>query len=174
MTDEQGRTHPYTSEARLLRSGEYASVRQNSPDVQLAYLAHPQRSILARRDSPDRAWEVEDQSKRTPVQSHYVALNRIDDFIAAAAAPLAAMSRDHMATGLPKTLTVTRLEHFEENGRPRVRVRIEDGSPIEGGQWRTATYVLAADDLYALQSAHFEGCKPGQANRAIGIQIRPA
>ena len=162
MTDEQGRTHPYTSEVRLLRSGEYASVRQNSPDIQLAYLAHPRRSILARRVSPDRPWRVEDQSKRTPEQSHYVALNRIDDFIAAEAAPLAAMSREYMATGLPKTLRVTRLEHFEENGRPRVRVRIEDGSPIEGGQWGAATYVLAADDLYALQSARFEGLGPNK------------
>ena len=159
-TDGEGRTLLDTSEIRLLRSGEFASLRFDRSGDHQAYLAHPWRSILARRDAPDHAWEVEDQSKRTPEQSHHVAMERIEDFVAGELTPLVALSRTYLDFGLPRNLTVTRLEHFEENGRPRVLVRIEDPAPVAGGPWRAATYILAADDLYALQSERLEGLGP--------------
>ncbi len=135
-TDGEGRTLLDTSEIRLLRSGEFASLRFDRSGDHQAYLAHPWRSILARRDAPDHAWEVEDQSKRTPEQSHHVAMERIEDFVAGELTPLVALSRTYLDFGLPRNLTVTRLEHFEENGRPRVLVRIEDPAPVAGGPWR--------------------------------------
>ena len=56
---------------------------------------------------------------------------------------------------------VTALDRFTEGGRPRVRVRIEDHSPDDRRRdWRAMTYVLAADDLYAVQSERAEGVGP--------------
>jgi hypothetical protein len=163
-TDGEGRTHPYTSEVRVLRSGEFVSLRQEWSGNQLAYLAHPRRSILARRDAPNHAWEVEDQSKRAPEQAHYVPLGRIDDSIAEFAAPLVALSRTHLDLNLHRGFTVTRLEHFEENGRPRVRIRFENSSPTESGPLHAATYVLAADELFASQSARLETLGPDKTS----------
>jgi hypothetical protein len=59
---------------------------------------------------------------------------------------------------------VAGLERFTENGRPRVRVRIDDRSPADGSDpWRSKTFVLAADNMYATLSERSEG-----GNREIG------
>jgi hypothetical protein len=151
--EADGRTHSETFEIHLLRSGPFASLRRRDLG-ELAYLAHPRRSILARLPH-DPPWELEPSSGRTPEQSYHRALDRIADFDVVEgefASPLIALAREHADFGFPEDLTVTALDHFEEGGRPRVRVRIVDPSAIRRGPWRTATYVLAADDLYAIQT----------------------
>ncbi len=153
-TDDKGRTSPESFQVHLRRSGEFASVRRPSSHGELAYLAHPRRSILARLPITP-PWEVEDESKRTPEQSYHHALDRIDDFDVVGrelTAPLIALAWEHGDLGLPERLSVAEIERFEEDGRPRVRVRLVDPSAVKRGPWRAATYVLAADDLYAIQS----------------------
>jgi hypothetical protein len=163
FTDVRGRTQASSFESRSLRSGEFASYRQRSSDGELAYLAHPRRSIAAHRNGADRPWEVEDFSRGTAEQARHRALDKIDRFDMVgrgSTAPLIALARG-LGDRLHDGLVVAALERLEENGRPRVRVRIEDRSPpARHVPWRAITYVLAADDLYAAQSEQFEGVGP--------------
>jgi len=125
------------------------------PGFEVAYLAHPRRSLVARGTETDRTWLVEDESKRTPDQSRHRALFLIEILDAAGfrtIAPLVALSQD-IAGRFHRRHVVAALERFTEDGRPRVRVRIEDRSPADQQvDWRAVTYVMAADDLYAVQS----------------------
>src|SRR5262249_28511500 len=77
-TDAQGHTEGGRYKETLMRSGEFASVRRRSVQFEHALLAHPRRSILARRDAKGGPWQVEDDSKRTPERSRECALERID------------------------------------------------------------------------------------------------
>jgi hypothetical protein len=160
FTDARGQTQDSSFESRLLRSGEFASYRQRSPDGELADLAHPRRSIVAHRRGADRPWVVDDFSRQTAEQARHRALDVIDRFDMVgrgATAPLIALARE-IGDRLHDGLVVAELARFEENGRPRVRIRIEDRSPpARHVPWRAVSYVLAADDLYAAQSEQFEG-----------------
>jgi hypothetical protein len=151
---------PSSYQDRLLRSGEFASLRHRWAGSEIAYLAHPRRSILAHRDSPEGPWQIEDETDRTPEQSRRRALRRIDGLDTPgrlAAVPLLAFARELENRG-QNTCVVTALERFTESGRPRVRVRIEDRSQADWYfPWRAGTFVLAADDGYAVQSERAEG-----------------
>src|SRR5262249_12670840 len=160
-------SHDKTNEVRVLRSGEFASLRRRFPDGhELAFLAHPQRSIRAERNALDRLWPPEDTSIRTPDQSRHGALRRINEFDDAGrrSVPLVARADDLARSSARLVfdhLVVAALERFTEAGRPRVRVRIENNSPADWPpDWRAVTYVLAADDLYAVQSERAEGVGP--------------
>ena len=75
---------------------------------------------------------------------------------------------------LPWGVVVAGLERFTENGRPRVRVRIDDRSPTdESDRWRSKTFVLAADDMYATLSERSEGGDRDIGDVSIGIHLRP-
>ena len=147
----------------MLRSGEFASLRRRSSGHELAFLAHPRRSIQADRAAPDRPWEYEDAAIRTPDQARHRALRRINEFDAAGrrSVALVALTDDIARLDLVDHLVVTALDRFTEADRPRVRVRIEDHSPADRRRyWRAVTYVLAADDLYAVQSERAEVVEP--------------
>ncbi len=147
---------------RLLRSGELVSDRVRWRDHEVAFLAHPRRSIVADRAALDRPWIVENASKRTPEQAYYRTLYSLhargfgwNPY----AAPLIALAWD-LADHLHEGIIVTALERFTEDGRPRIRVRIEDHWPGGPLRWRATTFVLAPDDLYAVQSEQVEGVGP--------------
>ena len=163
-TDANGRTEKGGYEDRLLRSGEYASVRRRSPAHEQVYLAHPRRSISARRDGPGRPWRVEDESRRTPEQSRRRTLDLIDGTAIAGhwdIVPLVGLAESFSLLLSTDPFVVAAFERFSEDGRPRVRVRIEDRSPAAWSPpWRARTLVLAADDLYAQQSERSEGLGP--------------
>ena len=167
-TDAGDQSHDDTNEVRVLRSGEFASLRRRSPGHELAFLAHPRRSIRADRDPPDRPWQAEDTSIRTPDQSRHRALRRIDEFDYAGRRSVALVALADDIADLARSvsfdhLVVTALERFTEAGRPRVRLRIENHSPADWRlDWRAMTYVLAADDLYAAQSERSEGVEARQ------------
>ncbi len=158
-TDAQGRTEGSLDEQRSLRSGDFASLRHRTPYYELAYLSHPRRSIAARRNAADRTWRVEGNSTGTPEQARRRALYRVDILDAAGSyyvAPLLTLSKD-----LNRGHVVAAFERLTEGDRPRVRVRIEDRSPAdEQVPWRSVTYVLAADDLYAARTERSEGVGP--------------
>jgi hypothetical protein len=165
-TDAHGRTENSSHEDRLLRSGDFASLRYRTPYYEEARLSHPRRSIVARRTAEDRTWRVEDESKRTPEQARRRALFLIDILDAAGhqdVAPLLTLG-DGPPIQLHRDHVVAAIDRFTEDGRPRVRVRIEDRSPAdEEVPWRTTTWVLAADDLYAAQNLRIEGGGPEAA-----------
>ena len=50
--DTEGQREVSTYEQRVLRSGEFASLRRLSSGHELAFLAHPRRSIWAERPAP--------------------------------------------------------------------------------------------------------------------------
>jgi hypothetical protein len=156
-TDAAGRTHDGRYEARLLRSGEFASMRRKWSDGEVAYLAHPHHSIAGRRNSLDGPWEVEDESKHTPDHACRRALKAIDGADIAghwAVAPLVGLADYLSLLTTNNQFVVAACERFADNGQPRMRVRIEDRSPAPWYvSWRAVTYVLAADDLYAPQSS---------------------
>ena len=151
-TDAQGRTQDGGYEARLLRSGEFASLRRRWSGGELAYLAHPRHSIVARRESLDGPWQVNDESRRTPEQSRRRALDRIDSIeiaghwdvaplVGLAGLPLPARLQRSVRRGGPRALL---------RGRPAPGARPHRG-PLAGRLARAlarVTYVLAADDLY--------------------------
>ncbi len=63
----QGRSHPGPLQTgRLLRSGAFVSDRVRWRHSEVAFLAHPRRSIVASRNPLDRPWKLEDESKRRP------------------------------------------------------------------------------------------------------------
>lgn len=160
-TDARGHTEDGRYEETLMRSGEFASLRRRSPQFEHAILAHPRRSILARRLGPDRPWEIEDESKRTPEQSRREALERIDGMDLAGhwiMVPLIGLSEFFALLVSHDHYVVTALERFSDDGRPRVRLRIEDRAPAGWqSQWRARTLILAADDFYVMQSERTEG-----------------
>src|SRR5262249_47050636 len=128
-TDARGHTTDGRYEETLMRSGEFASARRRSVEFDQAYLAHPRRSIVARREGPDRPWKVEDDFKRTPQQSHDSTLELIDNMDLAehwVMVPLIGLSEYFTLLVSHDHYVVTSLERFTEDGRPRVRVRIED------------------------------------------------
>jgi hypothetical protein len=162
-TDAGGQQDVSVYEVRVLRSGEFASLRHRSSGNELAFLAHPRRSIWAARPAPDEPWVLEDGSRLTPPQFRHRILQRIDDLDVAGRRSAALIA---LADDLPRfrgidAFAVTALEHFTESGRPRVRVRIENDLPASNPlDWRADTYILAADDLYAAQSERAEGVGP--------------
>ena len=78
-TDDEGQTHRIESQISSLRSGELASLVRRGFGGELALLAHPRRSIVARRAAPGEPWELEGGSGRTPDQFHRNVLHRMDD-----------------------------------------------------------------------------------------------
>lgn len=159
-TDGRGHAQGGRFEVRLLRSGPFASLRHLNSGRERACLAHPQRSILARRDAPGHPWELEDDSKRTPEQWRRRALDRIDyeDIGHWAAVPLIGLAQSFSMLVRTEQFVIATFERFAEDGRPRVRVRIEDRSPPDWSPpWRAFTLVMAADDHYAALSARSEG-----------------
>ena len=150
-TDAKGLTEKGGYEDRLLRSGEFASVRRRSPFLEQVYLAHPRRSISARRDGPGRPWLVEDESRRTPEQSRRRTLDLIDGMAIAGhwdIVPLVGLAEFISLLASTDPFVVAAFERFSDDGRPRVRVRIEDRSPAAssppGGpgrsSWRPTTF----------------------------------
>ena len=63
--DNEGQRELSTYEDRVLRSGEFASLRRRSTGDELAFLAHSRQSIGASRPSPDQPWSLEDDSRLT-------------------------------------------------------------------------------------------------------------
>jgi hypothetical protein len=163
-TDTEDQRDISTYEVHVVRSGEFASLRHRSSGHELAFLAHPRRSIRARRPAPDQPWVLEDDSRLTPPQLRHRILQRIADLDVAGRRSAALIA---LADDLPRfrgidAFAVTAFEQFTESGRPRVRVRIENELPTSNAfEWRVDTYVLAADDLYAAQSERAEGVGPG-------------
>jgi hypothetical protein len=168
-TDARGHTEDGRYEETLLRSGEFATLRQRSSDFEQACLAHPRRSILARRNGPDRPWQVEDESRRTPEQSRDRALERIDGMDLAGhwvMVPLVGLAEYFSLLISHDQYIVSDFERFSEDGRPRVRIRVEDRSPPAWhASWRARTLVLDAGDLYVMQSERTEGV--GVGNKEI-------
>ncbi len=167
-TDPQGESHDHTYEVRVLRSGEFASLRRRSSGHELAFLVHPRRSIQVDRAAPGLPWEAEVASIRTPDQSRHRALRRINEFdVARRSVPLVALADDiaRFSGRIVSVdhLVVTALERFTEAGRPRVRLRIEDHSQAHKLlDCRAVTYVLAADDLFGALSERIEGLGPAK------------
>ena len=159
-TDAQGRKEDSSFEERSLRFEGFANLRHQTPYYELAYLSHPRRSLVARRNIEDRTWRVEDESQRTPEQARQRALFLIDILDAAGhrnVAPLHSIG-DGLPIQLHRDHVVAAFDRFSEDGRPRVRVRIEDRSPAdEEVDWRALTFILAADDQYATQTERSEG-----------------
>ena len=88
---------------------------------------------------------------------------------------LVALADELSRSELDRSIVVAALERFNEEGRPRVRVRIEDRStPDAQVPWRASMFVLAADDLYAVQSARLEGVGPDKEIVSIRVRLRPA
>jgi hypothetical protein len=162
-TDSADQREVSTYEVHVVRSGEFASLRHRSSGHELAFLAHPRRSIWADRPAPDQPWVLEDDSRLTPPQLRHRILKRIAalDVAGRRSAALIALADDLPGVRGSDACVVTALEHFTDHGQPRVRIRIENESPTSNPlDWRADTYVLAADDLYAAQSEQAEGVGP--------------
>jgi hypothetical protein len=163
--DDDGQTRQVGSEVLSLRSDELASLRRRDSGGELALLAHPRRSIVARRAETEKPWELESNSSMTPDQFRHHVLRRMDEEELAGrpSAVLLALADELPGFRQIDAFVVAAFERFIERDRPRVRIRIEKRLPTAGPPvWQALTYVLAEDDLYAAKSERAEGVGPAR------------
>ncbi len=122
-----------------------------------AYLAHPQHSLKAQRKGPDKAWEVRDEPGLSPERAYWQSLAACDQREPSVhlAAFLLVIGEELTGFGDTSGVVVSRLARVTENGRPLVRIRLEDRAR-PALMWRSCTVELAADDHLAVRSYELE------------------
>ncbi len=162
-TDDQGNVDHHTQHLRLARSGKLVRARVKWNSGEMAYLAHPKKSFVAQRKTPNDPWEIEDDPNRDPDRAYRRTRDRIDDLDTRVqtSAILLQVAYDLNRRYDTGNIVVAGFERFTENGHPFVRVRLENPSKDETSRWRTALFVLAVDQLFAVQN--WEYIRPGAA-----------
>ena len=122
----------------------------------MAYLAHPKKSFVAYRKTPNDAWEIEDDPNRDPDRAYRRTRDRIDDLDTRVqtSAILLQVAYDLNRRYDTGNIVVAGFERFTENGHPFVRVRLENPSNDETSRWRTA-------DSSSWRSTNCSRCKIG-------------
>ncbi len=163
-TDNDGKAKTFSQTIRSVRSGVYRSLWTTSGDSEGAYLAHPGRSLEAHRKTPSDPWGIEDFSKRDSGRSYRQVCDTIDNLDSRTMGGPALLSAIGFLKNRvdPESVVVTAFERFIEEGRPRVRVRLENHSKYEDVPWRAMTFVLASDRLFALRSFELERLSDGR------------
>jgi hypothetical protein len=148
----EGDGKTYRIRVRIARSGDNESLRIDfAGGAGQVEIAHPQRSLTARREGPDAPWVVEHLRNEDAVSRSSRARRVIDDFwvVYVTVPSLIYTTRHRMER---HGIVVEQFQRFTEGGRPCVRVRVADHIPNDTGKERTLTFVLAADDFYTLRS----------------------
>ena len=146
-TDEKGKisTFPWRYESR--QSGPLRTFREWNKDREEVYLARPEHSFRAERQSATEAWQIREDPSVGPERAYQWIAREIDQLQPVYQDTLPLLSLADVAPGLvnPLALKVTRLERFTEKGRRLIRIELEDcppGHPI----YRNVTLQLSADD----------------------------
>jgi hypothetical protein len=173
-TDEHGQVQTFTQHARLVCSDRFRSLWVKTRDGEEVYLAHPARSLAARRQSPGEPWESEHDPAVSSQRLYERILRTIErehPFRHFSPAALLELSEALGRRADVGSVAVTALERFTENGRHLFRVRFEDRSPTDGFPWRSITYLFGADDLFMLRSFEY-AFRDGTLKGEVGYEVR--
>jgi hypothetical protein len=157
-TDPGGTTTDFEEHSEFRRSGPFRSQHIRSRDREEVKLAHPGRSLEARRKGPGDAWEVRQFPTVSPERSYRRMLSAIDrrESVTKMAAALLSLAEDLQDRADISAIVVAKLERFTAGVRRFVRVRLEDRTPAAGVPWRSLTLILSADDHFAVRSHELE------------------
>lgn len=156
-SDDRGRPATATHRYTVLRSRGLAALRAVYPESEEVLLAAPGRSFVAHRTKEMPSWEVVDPAPAMREAAYRRNLDRLAglDHVSHWAALLLVYGDELGDRAEPPNVVVTRLERFEEGGRPMVRVRLDDPAPVPS-QWRSVTILMGAGDSLAARAADLE------------------
>ena len=161
-TNATGITETSEEDVRFVRSDRFRSYRLNNANYSEAMLAHPERSFDATKERPSDPWEIAADKTIDPAKSYRRITRAIErrEYVSKLAAILLALveEEDHL-------IIVTKLERFSDQGRPRIRVRLEDLTHDPGNHWFALTAVLSPADHFAAQSDVIENQQTGTLRR---------
>jgi hypothetical protein len=155
-TGREGQPTHFRCRVRLVRSDDSFILRSDFP---LGYgqidVAHPRQSFLARRESLDAPWVVEDDPTAGAAGRYRRALRRINEFW------FEDVTVPSLTFGIglgdePSRVVVEEFQRFSEEDRQYLKLRLLDHGPNESGKDRVLTFVLAVDDFYTVRSAQIE------------------
>ena len=163
-TDGHGEATTFCRTIRSVRSGAARSLWIKTEDKEEIYLAHPSGSLEAHRKRPTDPWEIQDDPKRSLDRSYRRIRDSIEHLDFQFEVPRTLLSQvDNLKNRVdPESFVVAAFERFIKDGRPLVRVRLEDRSKYEDVPWRAITLVLASDQLFAAQSFEVETLRDGK------------
>ncbi len=150
-TDEQGKISTFPWRYEFRQSGPLRTFREWNKNREEVYLARPEHSFRAERESAAEAWRIRENPNAKPEQTYRWIAREIDQMQPVYQETVPLLSLAEIATSLvsPLTLKITRFERFTENGHRLIRIEFEDcppGHPI----YRKATLQLSADDYSAV------------------------
>ena len=142
-------TFPWRYEFR--QSGPLLTFREWNKNREEVYLARPEQSFRAERESAAEAWQIREDPDVKPELAYGWFAREIDQMQPVFQDTVPLLSLADLATGLasPLTLKVTRLEWFTKNGRRLIRIEFEScppGHPI----YRSANLQISAEDYSAV------------------------
>jgi hypothetical protein len=153
-----------TERQELLRSGSFARLRLNDNERRdLAYLANPNRSLLARRSlgPPAEPWTIHDDSSASREQSYRRALEAIENESTRVAEPaiygglvLLGYPERHRGIASSTNYEVVKLNATTSDGHRLVTLCLRKNADDKGGDRGDFTFVFDADDLFVVRSVH--------------------
>jgi hypothetical protein len=155
-----GETH-HEERQELLRSGPLARHLTIDKGYEQAYLAHPDRSIRARRDlgPPAEPWTIHEDPQASLEQSYRRTLHAIDNESTRVAEPavhdgliLLQYLQDRRVMGYSTDYEVVRLQTTTKCGHRLVTVRLRTSPEVKGRDREDCTFVFDADDLFVVRS----------------------
>ncbi len=146
-TTANGATSSRRLRYEFKRSGERALLKAKSPYREDVYLAHPEHSVHAERPGAGDAWEIVDEARSTREQSYRKIVREIrrTEPVAGAISPFIGLADGAANRGNSLRMKVAKLEKVSEEGRPWVRVELEEcppGHPV----YRRVKVRFAGDD----------------------------
>jgi hypothetical protein len=142
----------------LIRSGEFRSLRIDSPGGSIAYLAHPRHPAEAVRQGPDTPWELEIDPRFYPQRLYRRMLARINDFHLSSlkyfnmGAVLLTLPDDLRDSGYPSDLEVARLDQSTQNGRSDVTLLLRYPTRPPRPAPESFAFVFSRKDHFAVRS----------------------
>jgi hypothetical protein len=178
-TDAKGKESHSDQRSLYARTGQFRAWRRDSEEYGEAYLARPERSFIARRKRSTEPWEVEVDPKMDPALLYRRTLAGIDqrEYFSKMPAILLAITDELSNRVDTGGITVEKFERFTHDGRPRIRVRLEDRTRGGATHWRSFTAILAADDQFIALSDVIETgpdstlCGEYEYDRRDGIPV---
>jgi hypothetical protein len=161
-TNATGVTETSEEEVRFACSDRFRTYRLSNANYSEALLAHPERSFEARKERPSDHWEIVADKTIDPAKSYRRITRAIErrEYVSKIAAILLGLFEEEN-----DRIIVTKLERFSDEGRPRIRVRLEDLTHGDQNHWFAFTAVLSPADHFAAQSDVIEDRQTGTLRR---------
>ncbi len=152
-TDEKGKISTFPWRYEFQQSGPLRTLREWNKNREEVYLARPEHSFRAERESATEAWQIREDPSVGPERAYRWIAREIDQLQPVYQDTLPLLSLADVAPDLvnPLALKVTQLERFTEKGRRLIRIDLEacpPGHPI----YRNLTLHLSADDDSAVHN----------------------